>query len=216
MDRHRVFRAERGVVPHQLIDLAGGEHPAGVLHQQEKDVVLDGGEADPLPVHGDRFGPVIQRDAAVGEQGGIGLPAALLAAQAGVAPELALDPCDDLDGIEGLGDVVVRPDVQPQDFVAVLALGGEQDDGHVAALPQLGRGADAVQAGHHHVQQDQIHRLALRQAQALQPVVGLHGGIALAGQVDVQGRDDVLVVVADQDGIHTVTSDCKVSIADEA
>ena len=49
-------------------------------------------------------------------------PGALLRpAQGGVPPQLALYPGDDLQGVEGLGDVVVRPDVQAQDLVGVLA-----------------------------------------------------------------------------------------------
>ena len=130
------------------------------------------------------------------------------APQGGVPPELRLDPGQDLDGVEGLGDIVVRPDVETQHLVGVLALGGEQDDGDICALPQLGGGPDAVQARHHHVHEDQVDVVLLHQLQGLQTVVGVVGLVALAGEVDVQGGDDIPVVVADENVIQRAHSLC--------
>ena len=170
--------------------------------QQLEHVILDGGESHRLPVHRHPLGPVIHGDGPHGEQAG----ALVRAPQAGISPQLGLHPGHHLQGVEGLGDIVVRPDVQAQDLVRVLALGGEEDNGHVAPLPQLGGGPDAVQLGHHHVHQDEMDLVLLHSPDGLPAVIGLQGAIALAGEIDVQGGDDVLVVVADQNGIHRLLS----------
>ena len=197
VDGHRVLRAQGGVVPHPLIDLAGGEDPPRMAHEQQEDVVFDGGQADPLPVHRHRFGPVIHGDAPVAEDLR-GVRRLLLPPQGGVPPELALDPRQHLNGVEGLGHIVVRPDVQPQDLVGVLALGGEKDDGDVLRLPQLGGGPNPVQPRHHDVHEDEVDLVLLYHVQGLDAVIGVIRLIAVAGEIDVQGRDDVPVVVTDQ------------------
>ena len=141
---HGVLAAQGGVVPHLLVNLGGGIHPAQVFHQQAQNVILNGGEAHRLCL-------IVHDDRAVA-QSTVPLLRRNLAPQGGVPPQLALHPGQHLDGVEGLGDIVVRADVQPQHLIAVLALGGEQDDGDVAAgLPQPGGGPDAVQLGHHDI-----------------------------------------------------------------
>ena len=171
-------------------------------HEQAQDVVLDGGEGHRLPVHRHLLGRVVQGDGAYGEQAG----ALVRPAQGGVPPQLALHPGDDLQGVEGLGDVVVRPDVQSQDLVRVLTFGGEEDDGDVAPLPQLGGGPDAVQLGHHDVHENQVDLVLFHRQQGLLAVVGPQGLVALAGEIDVQRGNDILVVVADQNGVHVSPS----------
>ena len=44
------------------------------------------------------------------------------AAQRGIAAQLRTHPCQHLNRVEGLRDVVIRPDIQPQNLVAVLTL----------------------------------------------------------------------------------------------
>ena len=61
-----------------------------------------------------------------------------------IAAELAFDPRDQLKGVEGLGDVVVRAELQPKNFVGVLALRRDEDDGDVVLLPELQHRLDAV------------------------------------------------------------------------
>src|SRR5579864_434249 len=47
----------------------------------------------------------------------------------GAAPEDRLDPAEELARIEGLGHIVVGPELQPHDPVHILAARGEHDDG---------------------------------------------------------------------------------------
>ena len=48
-----------------------------------------------------------------------------------------LDPGHYLPGAEGLDDIVVRPQLQPQDPVDLLPLGRQHDDGGAAGSPDL-------------------------------------------------------------------------------
>ena len=125
-----------------------------------------------------------------------------LAAQLGVPAQVGADPGDDLQGVEGFGDVVVRAHVQPQDFVRVLTLGGEEDDGHVAQLPQLRGGGDAVHAGHHDVHEHQVELVLLEEVDGLLTGVGAGDAVAFAGEVYFQSGYDVVIVVANENLIH--------------
>ena len=63
--------------------------------------------------------------------------AALLraAAQLGIPAQLGTHPRQYLHRHKGLGDIVVRPHVQPQHLVLRLGLGGEQNDGRRWKIP---------------------------------------------------------------------------------
>ena len=116
---------------------------------------------------------------------------------------MAAYPGHQLLGVEGLGDVVVRPHGQAQDFVGVLPLGAEDQDGQVALLPDLEHGGQPVQLGHHHIHQDEPQRRVHSQLQGLEAVVGLQHPVALLFQQNGDGTDDLGVVVHHKNGfIH--------------
>ena len=60
--------------------------------------------------------------------------------------------------------------------------------------------------GHHDVHEDQVDLVLFHRQQGLLAVVGPQGLVALAGEIDVQRGNDVLVVVADQNGMHVSPS----------
>ena len=193
MDGHGVLHPERLFAPHGAVDALGREHGAGGPHEQVQDVILPGGERHGVAVQGDFLRPVVQGDAPQAQ--GRGADGA--AAQLQIPAKLRLDPRQDLHGVEGLGDIVVRPQIQALNFVRVLGFGREQDHRHVGRLPQAGQGGDAVQLGHHDVQQDQVDVLPAKQVQGLRPVVGGEDLIPGGGQIDGQCGHNVLFVVAD-------------------
>ena len=197
MDGHGIVR-RRVLVPHPAVYLVGREHLPRMLHQKPQNVVFQGRQVHGVPVHGDGFGVVVQADPADGHGGG----GRMAAAQGHIPPQLGPDPGQQLHGVEGLGHIVVGPHVQSQHLVRVLGLGRQQDHRQIVALPQAGHGGDAVHPRHHHVQQDQVHLLPVQQPQGLIAVIGRQHPVALGGQIDVQGRHDVLFIVADQDGVH--------------
>ena len=146
---HCVVRADGLLIPYLLINLINGKHLSRILHQKKQDIVLDGRQLDGIAVHGHLFVVIIDLKAAAL----INLSVRLLVQvpQLGITPHLGLDPGYQLQGIKGLRDVIVSPDVKSQNFICILGLGGEDDDGYAAVLPDLQGSADAVQSRHHHI-----------------------------------------------------------------
>jgi len=182
---------EGHVVPHTAVNLAGGEHGARVLHEKAQNVILLWGQCGVFAVHGHGLGVVVQPDTADDQRAGLHRAAAQLE----IAPQLGPHTGQHLHGVEGLGDVVIRPHVETQHLVGVLALGRQQDHRHVAGLAQLRHGGQTVHDGHHDVHKDQMHVLPRRYAQRLPPVAGGQHPIALRAEIDLQRGHDVLFVV---------------------
>ena len=75
------------------------------------------------------------------------------------APQHGANPREELARVEGLGEVVVRADLEPDHLVHVLALGGQHDDGQGGPLGRradLAADLEAVHAGQHQVEQDEV------------------------------------------------------------
>ena len=189
---------EGHVVPHPAVDLTGGEHGTRVLHEEAQDVVFLGGQRRRLAVHRDRLGVVVQTDTADDQRGRLHRAAAQLE----IAPQLGAHPRQQHHRVKGLGDVVVRAYVQPQHLVGVLTLGRQQDHRHVAGLPQLGHGGQAVHHRHHDIHEDEMHVLPPGNGQRLLAVIRLQDAVALRRQIDLQRRNDIPLIIADQNGIH--------------
>ena len=101
-----------------------------------------------------------------------------------------MDACDQFARVEGLGQVVVGAHLEPDDAVHVVALGSEHDDRRaVAGGAQAPDDGEAVLAGKHLVQDDQVVGLALHQ-----PVH--RGGIAGKGDFELLLRQVALEQLA--------------------
>ena len=99
----------------------------------------------------------------------------LLGRSGGGAAEQGPHPGFQLQDVEGLGHIVVRPAGKAHQFVRVLALGSEHDDGHVGELPDAHTGLKPVDLGHHQVQDDKVKAALPGQLHRLLPVgAGLH------------------------------------------
>ena len=64
-------------------------------------------------------------------------------------------PEQQLLGQEGLGEIVVGPDLQSLDAILRLAPGGEHQDGDTAGAADLPQDFKAIHSRHHHIQDDQ-------------------------------------------------------------
>ena len=135
------------VAPHQVEQVLPAVHPPRVLHQQGHQVELLGGELHLLPVPPGRPLAEIQGDGPLGEPVRLPLLLGGGARPAQQRPDTGLQ----LQNVEGLGDVVVRPALEADDLVRVLAFGGEHDDGHVGELPDLHARLEPVDLRHHQV-----------------------------------------------------------------
>ena len=78
-----------------------------------------------------------------------------------LAAQHGLDPRQQFARVERLGQVVVGAQFQALDAAALVALGGEHDDRHLIVLfAQAAAGSEAVLAGKHQVEHNQLEQFA--------------------------------------------------------
>ena len=113
--------------------------------------------------------------------------------------EHGADPGDHLLEGERLGHVVVAAERQALDLVLGRVLGGEEQHRRAdAVLPQPADDAEAVEAGHHHVEDEQVGPERLRGVDRLEPAgrgLDLEAGEPQRGR---QQLDDARLVVDDE------------------
>lgn len=100
------------------------------------------------------------------------------------AAQHGLDAGDELHHAEGLREVVVRAEVEPLDLIVLRALGGCHHDGELGkarARAQPAQQLDAVRAGEHHVEHDQLGRRFLLQGVPERVAVGEAPGLKAGG-----------------------------------
>ena len=109
VDGYGIVGADGILIPDLFVDLVDGEYLSGILYKEQQDVILNGRELDGLAVHRHLFIFIIDHETAAL----IDLGAVLLVqvSKLGVAAELGFDPGHQLQGIKGLCDIIVRPDV---------------------------------------------------------------------------------------------------------
>ncbi|PXV70378.1 uncharacterized protein DUF4382 [Sinimarinibacterium flocculans] len=132
-------------------------------HQHFQQLVLAGRDPHRLTVAAERAAPQIEFERADAHTPTRRRPRILRG-----APDTAQhreDACDQFAQVAGLGDVVVGADLEPDDAVHVVALGGEHDHRHAAAqLAQAAAQADAVLVRQHQIEHDQVVAAALQAA----------------------------------------------------
>src|SRR5690606_15486569 len=185
--------ADHLVAPHEAVVVVERLEIVEVaVHESEG---LPGGDAI-LDLLGD---PEVPGKAGEGRQvaGGLG------------APQHGLHASDQLRDVEGLRDVVVGAELQPSHPVLRESASGEQDDRGVAGggMPaDAMEGGQPVHAGHHDVQQDQVHRLAGRLVQGFLAVQRSIDFVPLQLQVHANDLEDVGIVVGDQNPFAHISS----------
>jgi hypothetical protein len=117
-----------------------------------------------------------------------------------LAAQDRVDAGHQLARVEGLGQVIVGAHFEADDAVDVLALGGQHDDrGLVAGAAQAAADRQAVFAGQHQVQHQQVVALAQPQLVHGRRAFGRHDLEALFGQVTAQQVAQAHVVVDHHD-----------------
>ena len=120
-----------------------------------------------------------------------------------------MDARQQLARLEGLGQVVVGADLEADDAVDVLDLGRQHDDRrHVVGGTQPATDRQAVFAGQHEVEDDQMHRLAGEQAVQRLGVFGEQDLEAFLGQVASQQVANAGIIIDDDDAIRSRISSC--------
>ena len=100
--------------------------------------------------------------------------------------------------MERLGDVVVGAEVEALGLVGGRALGGQQDHRDRAALAQLAHDLDAVEVGHHDVEQDDVRADLFGLGQGLLAAAGGDDPEALLAEGDRYELGDPGLVVCDE------------------
>ena len=103
------------------------------------------------------------------------------------APEHRLDPRDELGQLEGLRDVVVGAELEPDDDVVQLAPRREHHDRHLALTADLTADLEPVQRRKHHVEDDEVERPLLETKERIPAVAG--GRDAKAGLLEAEAGD---------------------------
>ena len=117
------------------------------------------------------------------------------------AAQERLDPAHQLAQAERLGQVVVRPELQPDDLVDLVVAGGQDEDGHLGAgRPEAPEDLEAVHPGQADVEDDEVGRLARRDLEAF--LAGARDGdlVALLLEGVLDPASDGVLVFDDEDG----------------
>ena len=117
----------------------------------------------------------------------------------GVAAQLGFDAGHQLQGIKGLGDVIIRPQSKAGDFIHIFHPGCKHDNGIKVPLPDTLAKGEAVHIRQHHIQ----HRQGGLLPQGV--LQGRKGGIKfgclkpLAAQVQLHQIGNLLLVIHNDD-----------------
>ena len=101
--------------------------------------------------------------------------------------------------MEGLGDVVVGPEVEALGLVGGRALGRQEDHRHGPLLAQLAHHLDAVEVRHDDIQEDDVGADLLGFREGVLPARRGHDPKALLAQGDRDELGDSGLVIRDED-----------------
>ena len=116
-----------------------------------------------------------------------------------LAPADGLEPGQELDPAEGLGQVVVGPGVEAPDLVALGGERGQHQDGHVAHVPDPLEHLPAVEVGQAHVEDDQVGVVLVELAHPVAAQRRLGDREPLTFEHGPQELPDVRLVLDDED-----------------
>ena len=104
---------------------------------------------------------------------------------------------------EGLHQVVVGPGVQAPNAIFHAALGCQHQDRHgTPQTPQLLREGEPIEAGHHHVEQDQVGLLGQGPLETVSPLRGGDHPVTFRREQVGQHRAHGGLIFDDQDAGH--------------
>jgi len=143
-------------------ELVARQHEASVVEQLPEQVELLRSKLDLLVTHTRLATARIDDEVAVHDD--LALTVAPLGRR---PPKDRPDPRHELARVEGLGEVVVGADLEPDDLVHVLVARGQHEDGHVGVLADPLADLDAVDVREHQVEHDQRRLLRRHRGQRI-------------------------------------------------
>ncbi len=183
------------VAENLLHELHAGVHAAGVAGEGGEELELGGREVDLLALHHHLVAGDVDDQVPEVQDLDLGLGFHAGAAQQGA------DAGHELAGRERLDEVVVGAELEADDAVLDLTLGGEHDDGHVGGVADGAANALAGQLGEHEVEDDEVEGVLLELLHGRLAVA--HGAhpVTLALQVRLHGVADYLLVLNQQNAL---------------
>lgn len=184
------------IAPDGVEDLIAGEGAIGILEEVDEEVVLGGGELDLLAAAGD--------DAAVDVDFGIGELEDLGLFGGGAAQEGA-NAGEELAAAEGFDDIVVGADFEEEDFVDLVADGGEDEDGGAdVGAAELFADFGTGHAGEAEVDDEEVGLQGEGLVVAGPAVGGDDDAVTFLFEHDRDGVGEALVVVDYENGLHPI------------
>ena len=107
---------------------------------------------------------------------------------------------------ERLGHVVVGAELEPHDAIALLAARGQEDHRDGPARADRAAELESADAGEHHVEHDEVRRLALDEPGHFAAVARRDDAKAVAGEVLPDDVPDGGLVVDDEHGARRLHS----------
>ena len=189
------------LVPQLFQQKAAGDHRPRAAGEDPEQLILVGGDGQHLPAPDGSEGGEVQAEETVV----VPLPVPFVLG--GAPAEGHLHPFFQDGQAEGLGDVVVRPQVKPFQHVLLQVVGGEEEDGEVGVLLlHLPAQVEAAAVGEVHVKESQVEGLLLQQLPGLLAVVGRYGQVAAGVQFKTEPGTEGQVIFQHQDVCHGGTS----------
>ena len=206
MDGDGAGVAGEGVAPDVFEELFGGVDAFAVAHEEFEEVEFPGLEANGLVAQGDLAGGAGEGEfAGLDGVAGWGVGVADFFLEQLTAAQHGLDAGDEFAHGEGLGHVVVSADFEADDAVDFVVAGGEHQDGDGAAAADLAADVEAVHAGEHEVEHQEVGLVGEGEFEAAFAVGGGFDLVALAAEVVGDGAGEAFLVLDDQDPGHCVS-----------
>jgi len=180
--------------------LQAAEDPPGLRGKCRQDLKLRGGKREHVRATSNLVAIEIDRQVAVLQQ-----PPGSHCWDAGVsfsaATEHGVDARDELFRIKRLDDVIVGPQLQPDDPVGDLVARRQHDDGHIRRRrisAQFAAYLPARNVREHQVEDDQVGHFTSRESQSHPTVVRGQDALAVALQVSLHDPNNLRLVVDDE------------------
>ena len=167
--------------------MAGGEHEPGVPQEELRQLELLIVQAHPLFPAAQHVPVAVQAHVPEGQK---------RLRASGVPAGESLHPGHELPAGEGLGQIVVRPRLQPGHPILDPPSGGQHQHRNCgAAPPDSGQHLHSVRPGHHDIQHDHVICRALEPLQRLLPVMDHVHGESVLFQQEFQGPGKLHLVL---------------------
>lgn len=189
---HGAGGGEEGEAPGAIEEFVTGNHLTGAFDEEAEDIEFAGGEGDFGVVAPDAAGREVDANGAEADPGGGG--------DGGATAQEGADAGKEFLAAEGFDQVIVGAEVEAADAILDAASGGEDEDGAVEAeSPQVTAEGEAVEAGEHEIEKDQVGLAVGGEGEASLAVGGGEDAVAVPGEAVVEHGAHGRFVLDDED-----------------